>query len=55
MMIPALSQTVVMKGVEMKSYGRKISDKKDTFLEICSQLIPETQQQNSPTSPYHHA
>lgn len=55
MMTPGLSQIVAMMGVEMKSYGRNISDKKDTFLEICSQLIPETQWQNSPTSLYHHA
>lgn len=27
MMTPGLSQIVVMKGGEMKSYGRKISDK----------------------------
>lgn len=54
MMTPGLSQIVVMKGGEMKSYGRKISDKRK-FLEICSQLIPEMQWQNSPTSLYQHA
>lgn len=32
MVTPGLSQIVVMKGVEMKSYGRKISDKKRYFL-----------------------
>lgn len=55
MMTPGLSKIVVMKEGEMKSYGRKISDEKDTFLEICSQLIPEMQWQNSPTSLYQHA
>lgn len=55
MVTPGLSQIVVMKAVEMKSYGRKILDKKATFSEICSQLIPETQWQNSPTSLYHRA
>lgn len=47
-MTPGLSQIAVMKVIEIKSYDRKTLDRKDTFFEICSQLLPEMQLQNTP-------
>lgn len=54
-MTPGLGQIAVMKVVETESYDSRTLDRKDTFLEICSQLIPETQWQNAPTLLFQHA